>query len=104
VGTFTNVADVGDDLDVRSTPRHDGRLILREKDHPYRWFVLVTGEPPNMVLQGYVFGSNGMVPEYLADPHHWGRACWMVPQAALLPVDPSGIVPPCLRQRVTAPA
>ncbi len=98
VNTFTSEADVGEDIDVRATHRPGGSLILRQKDHPYRWFVLVTGEPPNMALQGYVHGTDAMLPEFWCNPRDYGGA-WFVPQSALLPVPPDGQVPDCLRQR-----
>jgi len=97
VDTFHFEADVAEDVDVRCTERHDGRLILRERDHPYRNFVLVTGTPPIMVLQGHIRGSDAMQPEWWRDPHGYGGA-WFVPQTALIPVPPEGSVPPCLRQ------
>lgn len=96
VGTF-HAADVGEDIQVRTTHRDDGRLILRERDFPGHWYVLVTGTPPVMSLRGYVLGSDAMTPEWCCNPHDYGGA-WFVPQAALLPVPPDGVVPPCLRQ------
>jgi hypothetical protein len=97
VNTFRFEADVGEDIDVRCTSRDDGRLILREKDHPYRWFVLVTGTPPVLLLRGYIRGSDAMRPQWWKDPHGYGGA-WFVPQVALIPITPDGSVPPCLRQ------
>lgn len=97
VGTYHREADVGEDIDVRCTDREHGRLILRESDQPYRWFVLVTGSPPNMMLQGYIRAEDGMRPEWYRDPHGYGGA-WFVPQVALTPITPDGVVPPCLRQ------
>lgn len=97
VNTFRHLADVGEDIDVRCTDRADGRLILRERDHPYRWFILVTGRPPTLVLRGWIRGEDAMVPEWLGNPHGWGSA-WLVPQVALIPITEDGVVPPCLRQ------
>ena len=97
VGTFTSVGDVADDIDVRHTERAGGRLILREKDFPGRWVVFVTGSPPNLVLQGYIRAEDGMQPQWRANPHDWHPA-WFLPASALLPIEASGEVPPCLRQ------
>ena len=103
VGTFHREADVGEDIDVRHTERHDGRLVLRRQDHPYRQFVLVTGTPPNMVLQGHCRAEEVMVPEFWCDPNGFGGA-WFVPLSRLIPIPPGGSVPPCLRQTAVAPA
>lgn len=103
VGTYRSEADVGQDCDVRHCERHDGRLILRRHDHPYRQFVLVTGSPPNLLLQGYCRAAEMMVPEFWRNPGGFGGA-WFVPSSRLLPIEPSGLVPPCLRQTATARA
>jgi hypothetical protein len=101
VGTYHIEADVGEDVDVRCTDRDNGSLILRENDQPYRTFVLVTGNPPNMSLRGYIRGEDGMRPHWWRDPNSYGGA-WFVPQDALISITPDGVVPPCLRQYPTA--
>ena len=105
VGTYRHEADVGDEIDVRHTERRDGRLILRPSDHPYRQFVLVTGTPPHLLLQGWIRGEAAMVPEWCCDPNDYGGA-WFVPARALEPIPASGLVPACLRQnqRTVTPA
>ncbi len=98
LGIFTAEADVGEDVDVRATERDDGHFILRQQDHAYRTFVLVTGTPPIMLLQGYIRGTDAMTPEWWRDPHGYGGA-WFLPQSALNPITADGVVPACLRQR-----
>ncbi len=100
VNTF-HQADVADDIGVRHSERRNARLILRENDFPGHWYVLVVGTPPNMLIAGYIHGSDARQPQWLANPHGYAQA-WMVPQSALLPVDPDGTVPPCLRQTAAA--
>lgn len=103
VNTFHDDADVGEDVDVRSTEHRKGALILRDNDPPYRWFVLVTGVPPVLTLRGYMWGADAMA------PHWWRnadgtRGAWWVPQGELLPISSDGVVPPCLRQKTSATA
>jgi hypothetical protein len=100
VNTFHGEADVGEDVDVRATDRDDGRLILREKDQPYRWFVLVTGNPPNIFLRGFIRGWDARQDEWYRNPQGYGAA-WFVPQSALIPIQPDGSVPAYLRQPAT---
>lgn len=90
VNAFHHVADVGEDVDVRCTSRDNGHLILREKDHDYRWFLLATGAPPNMLLQGHICGFDAKVPRW------WRNAygAWFVPEDALTAIAPDGSVPP----------
>lgn len=98
--TFHAEADVGEDVDLRATDRADGRLILQVKDHPYRWFVLVTGNPPNMFLRGFIRGWDAMQDEWYRNPQGYGAA-WFVPQSALIPIRPDGSIPAYLRQPAT---
>ncbi len=86
VGTFHREADVGEDIDVRHTERHDGRLVLRRQDHPYRQFVLVTGTPPNMVLQGHC-RARGHGPRILVRPQRF-RRCLVRPVVQAYPDPP----------------
>lgn len=100
VNTFHDQADVGEDVDVRSTDRREGSLILRDNDPPYRWFVLVTGVPPALSLNGYIWGADAMAPRWWRNAHGTSGA-WFVPQSELIPIQPDGIVPLCLRQSAT---
>jgi hypothetical protein len=101
VNTF-HEADVGEDIGVRHTIRHDGRLILRERDFPGHWYVLVTGTPPVMSLRGYIWGQHAQRPEFWCDPGGYGRGAWFIPQDALQGIPADGTVPPCLRQSPVA--
>lgn len=85
LNTFHNVADIGDDIEVRSTDRDGGCLIVRENDPPERWYVLVTGEPPSLTVRGYIKGSKARRDEWVRDPHDH-RAAWFVPQSELTPM------------------
>jgi hypothetical protein len=82
VNTFHDIADVGTDIEVRSTRLDSGSLIVRDNDAGDRWFVLVTGEPPLMTIRGRILGSEAKKPQYVRDPHGHRKA-WFVPQEAL---------------------
>lgn len=84
VNTFHGTPDVGGRTEVRATARPDGSLIVRDNDSDERWFVLVTGEPPLMVVRGGILGRDAKQDGWLRDPHGHRKA-WFVPQTALTP-------------------
>lgn len=85
VNTFHRVPDAPGSVEVRSTRRGDGCLILRDNDAPERWYVLVTGEPPTLTIRGYIRGADARTPRFQRNPHGH-RPAYFVPQAALRPV------------------
>lgn len=85
VNTFHRVADVGQRVEVRGTKLDNGSLIIRDNDADDRWYILVTGEPPNMVVRGRIRGDMAKRDEWVRDPHG-RRKAWFVPQNALLPL------------------
>jgi len=89
VGTFHALADMGSNVEVRSTARADGCLIVRDNDADDRWFYLVTGEPPTMTVRGSILGRAAKRPEWERNPHGHRRA-WFVPAAALRPLVVTG--------------
>lgn len=75
--------DVGDRIQVRTTPRHDGSLIVRKDAKDDHIYVLVTGEAPNFFLRGFILGGDAKRDEFVMAPN--GRPpAWFVPQYALL--------------------
>lgn len=76
--------DVGQ-LQVRSTPRTDGCLIVHEGDPDTAWFVLVVGQVPIFRLAGAIRGADAKRPEWWQT--FTGRPAFFVPQAALGPLD-----------------
>jgi hypothetical protein len=89
VNTFHAIADVGENIEIRSTDRDDGSLIIRENDDPDRWYVLVTGNPPEMTIRGCIRGADALQDQWLRNPHGH-RLAWFVPQAALRPPKGEG--------------
>jgi hypothetical protein len=82
VNTFHGVPDVDGNIEVRCTNLDNGSLIIRANDDPNRWYVLVTGEPPNMCIRGYIRGVDARRDEWLRNPNDHQPA-WFVPQSAL---------------------
>lgn len=85
VNTMHRIADVGTNIEVRATDRENGSLIIRGNDDEDRWYFLVTGEPPEMVVRGYIRGADARRDEWVRNPHGH-RTAWFVPQSALLPM------------------
>jgi hypothetical protein len=77
---FALPGDVGR-VQVRSTTREDGCLIVQRADPDDAWFVLVVGRVPTFRLAGWLPGAEAKRPE-------WWRAnaphpAFFVPQHAL---------------------
>jgi hypothetical protein len=75
INTFHNQADVGEDIEVRSTPHLNGALIVRDNDDPARRYVLVVCDPMRgFAVRGWCYG-------YEATKDEWhkkgeGRPAW----------------------------
>ncbi len=69
------------DLQVRSTWRENGRLILHKRDPGDAPFVLVTGKIPTFTIRGWILGREGKLVEFWDGGD--GRAAYFVPQHAL---------------------
>lgn len=76
-------ADVGQ-VDVRSTSRDNGSLILHMADPDDRTFYLLTGINGRYVVRGHILGRDGKDKKYWADPSGKGRPAFFVPQSALI--------------------
>lgn len=87
VNTFHHTPDVGSDVEIRATAKDNGSLIHRDNDDPARWYILVTGEPPNMIVRGRIKGYDARRDEWVRNPHGH-RQAWFVPQSALEPLRP----------------
>lgn len=72
--------DVGP-LQVRSTTRPNGCLILHPNDPDEAVFWLVTGSAPTYTLAGWIRGADGKLEQYWREDT--GRPAFFVPQTAL---------------------
>ncbi|HLG28179.1 MAG TPA: hypothetical protein VI423_10375 [Paenisporosarcina sp.] len=77
--------DVGK-LEIRSTDRPDGRLILHPTDKDLSPYLLVLSTAhPEYQLVGWIYGEEGKDPKYWRD--NVPRPCFMVPQEQLRSID-----------------
>jgi hypothetical protein len=83
-----DLADVGDDIEVRSTTRRDGCLITHPADKDDRRFYLVIPkgpeDPRTFHIVGWRWGRETKVPRYWRT--NTGRPAYFTPQADLHPV------------------
>jgi len=80
--------DVGG-LEIRSTQRSDGSLILHPDDPNDREFVLVTGRAPDLTIVGTISAENGKRREFWREPPVVRHGAFFVPQAALMSLRPT---------------
>lgn len=78
-------ADIGR-LEVRTTPRADGRLILHKDDPDEAVFLLVTGCNGCYLIRGWLRAAEGKRENYWTDPAG-GRPAYFVPAVDLHPLD-----------------
>lgn len=75
VNTFHGKADVGEDIEVRSTKYANGALILRDNDADDRRYVLVIVEPMvGFEIKGWVWGYEAKTTQWYKDDQ--GRPAW----------------------------
>jgi hypothetical protein len=78
--------DIGTNIQVRWTRRHDNSLIVRPSDPADHFYVLVTGQMPTMTIQGFILGLEAQDAAWLRSPN--GRAAaWFVPSEYLASID-----------------
>jgi len=79
-------ADVGANVQIRSTPHANGSLIIRDDDNAEHFYVLLTGTAPTFQVRGYIQGISAQNDEWRQAPN--GRpAAYFVPQSALKPFE-----------------
>lgn len=86
VGTFHEVPDYLEDLEIRATARLDGRLIVRDNDANNRRYVFATATGQQVVFHGWLYGHEAKQDRWLTDPNGY-RPAWFVPQSALHPIE-----------------
>jgi hypothetical protein len=76
--SFHKRADVGEDIEVRSTVYLNGALIVRDNDDPERRYVLVICDPmKGFMIRGWAYGHEAKQPQWLqagsGRPAYWYR-------------------------------
>lgn len=85
VGTF-GAADVGNDVQIRSTKIKDGCLVVREADNSDQYYILVVGQIPEFTVIGWIHGKAAKQVRWLRAPG--GReAAYFIPQSELTPFE-----------------
>lgn len=78
-------ADVGE-LQVRTTSRRTGRLIVHPGERDLDIFILVICDPPRFMVPGWIYGSDAKSELFWTDPQG-GRPAYFVPQNRLKPME-----------------
>lgn len=83
-GNFENLdADDVGRYQVRTSDRHNNRLIIHPSDPDDRAFVLVTGVAPEYRIHGWIRAGDAKRDEWWADPSRKNRPAYFVPQDSL---------------------
>jgi len=81
VNTF-KAPDVGSDIQIRTMLSKWRKLTVRPDDDPKQRYVLVTGEPPNFRIEGWLYGYEAMQDKW--EETYGGRPpAWFVPHTKL---------------------
>ncbi len=86
IDTFHDRPDVFDAVEVRSTGRADGRLIVRDNDPDDRIYILAIVQAPDIKLAGWMRGGDCKIQKYFYNPNNY-RDAWFVPQKDLQTMD-----------------
>lgn len=78
-------ADVGANIQIRSTKLQYGNLILHEEDKDDHFFVLVIGTGLDKRIVGWITGEDGKQQMYWQTKT--GRPCYFVPQSRLHSIE-----------------
>lgn len=88
VGTFRSAADIpagqhGPAIEVRWISRADYDLKIRNDDSLESMYVLTSGNAPNIILHGYMQGSECKKAEFWTDLNNGRPGLWCVPKRKL---------------------
>ena len=83
---FHIVPDVFRDVEVRSTDRDDGCLIIRDNDVLEHRFILAIVSGSDVVLAGWIYGTEGATSDFLKNPNNH-VAAWFIPITKLRPME-----------------
>jgi hypothetical protein len=92
INTFHNVADVLDNIEVRSTNYKNGHLILRDNDKPDHKYIFCIVDYNAVKLIGWISGKEGMTDQHFRSEDKTKsmfknpratRPAWFIPQNIL---------------------
>ena len=75
--------DVGENVEIRSTRLQNGCLILTDRDHDDRPYILAIPVEPDVTLAGWMFGYEAKVPEFWTQKDNGRPPAYFVPQSRL---------------------
>lgn len=79
--------DVGHTIQVRTNPYYpNGHLLMHPSDRDDQWFILVLGTMPTVKIAGGIWGQDAKQDKWWKEKVK-GRACYFVPQSALIPAE-----------------
>jgi hypothetical protein len=78
--------DIYPGIEVRTSARADGCLIVRPRDKPGRPYVLVLGLAPELKVAGWMLGGDAMRPRYWREGFNGRAAAYFVPATELRPI------------------
>ena len=81
----TKPGDVGG-IEVRSSTKHNNRMIVYENAPDDTPFIFVTGKIPNLEIRGWMTGKDAKKHEYWTNPSGGDRYAYFVPVADLKPM------------------
>jgi len=76
--------DVLPDWQIRTAEGADFCLIIRVDDRDSQKHALMTGNGPDFVFRGWIWGEHAKRPEWWKDKGNRNKHCWWVPQSALM--------------------
>ena len=82
---ITQHGDVGR-IEVRTSSRDNGDLIMHDRDPDDNVFILVTGRNGRYKIRGWTEGRDGKKKEFWSDPAG-GRPAYFVPQDELIEIE-----------------
>ena len=76
-------ADVGDNVQVRTSRLASASLLVYTDDPDDHYFVLVTGHAPDYMVVGWIIGQDAKRAEWFRSLKPGREPCYCVPQGAL---------------------
>lgn len=82
VNQFHRIPDCFEDIEIRSTDKEKGRMIIRNNDSDKRRFVFAVVRAPSVEFFGWLYGKDCKKKRYIDNPGG-GRSSWFIPRQDL---------------------